>query len=57
MDDIVEEVKVEEPLKQQDCSAKKEMLKTWERVSPSIEKHLPDKAVAVRSTNLFNQNV
>ena len=38
-------------------SAIKEMLKSWERFSANVERYLPDNAVAVRSTNLLNQNV
>ncbi|KAJ7303222.1 hypothetical protein JRQ81_012158 [Phrynocephalus forsythii] len=34
----------------------REMCKMWERVQKFIEKHHPNKAVAVRAMNLFNDN-
>ncbi|PNF34655.1 hypothetical protein B7P43_G05710 [Cryptotermes secundus] len=42
--------------KQQSSGAKREMLKAWETVASYIEKHHPNKAVAMRATNLFNDN-
>ncbi|GBL89460.1 hypothetical protein AVEN_87809-1 [Araneus ventricosus] len=42
--------------KQQSSSAIREMLKTWETVASSIEKHHPNKAVAMSATNLFYDN-
>ena len=41
---------------QQPSSAIREMLKAWETVSSYIEKYHPNKAVAMRTTNLFNNN-
>ncbi|PNF19234.1 hypothetical protein B7P43_G08212 [Cryptotermes secundus] len=34
----------------------REMVKAWETVASYIEKHRPNKAVAMRTTNLFNDN-
>jgi hypothetical protein len=34
----------------------KEMLKSWETVALYIEKHHPDKTVAMRAINLFSDN-
>ena len=42
--------------KQQSSGAIREMLKAWETVASYIEKHHPNKAVAMRATNLFNDN-
>ncbi|PNF37254.1 hypothetical protein B7P43_G00393 [Cryptotermes secundus] len=44
--------------KQQSLGAIREMLKAWETVASYIEKHHPNtrKAVAMRTTNLFNNN-
>ncbi|GBM83037.1 hypothetical protein AVEN_238786-1 [Araneus ventricosus] len=39
---------------QQSSSAIREMLKAWKTVASYIEKHHPNKAVAMRATNLFN---
>ena len=38
-------------------SAIKEILKSWESVLAYVEKYLPDKAMAIWSANLFNQNM
>ena len=46
-----------DPCEHQPSSGIKEMIQAWETVSTYVEKYLPNKAVAVRSTNLFNQNV
>ncbi|GBN21644.1 hypothetical protein AVEN_130676-1 [Araneus ventricosus] len=42
--------------KQQSSWAIGEMLKAWGTVAPYIEKHHPNKAVAMRATNLFGDN-
>ncbi|PNF33870.1 hypothetical protein B7P43_G07233 [Cryptotermes secundus] len=51
-----EEEEEEVTAKQQSSGAIKEMLKAWEIVASYIEKHHPNKAVAMRATNLFNDN-
>ncbi|GBO19960.1 hypothetical protein AVEN_45192-1 [Araneus ventricosus] len=43
--------------KQQSSSAIREILKAWETVASYIEKHHPNKTVAMRATNLFYDNV
>ncbi|GBM10278.1 hypothetical protein AVEN_49998-1 [Araneus ventricosus] len=43
-------------VKQQSSSAIREMLKAWETAAWYIEKHQPNKAVAMRATDLFNDN-
>ena len=58
-EEVVEESmleKEEETIKQQSSGAIREMLKSWEAAAAYIEKYHPDKAVAVRATNLFNDN-
>ncbi|PNF30455.1 hypothetical protein B7P43_G12495 [Cryptotermes secundus] len=54
--EVVEESLSEEEVtaKQQSSGAIREMLKAWETVVSYIEKHHPNKAVAMRATNLFN---
>ena len=47
----------EEAREQKPSSAIEKMLKSWESVSAYVEKYIHDKAVDVRSKNLFNQNV
>ncbi|GBL75579.1 hypothetical protein AVEN_154911-1 [Araneus ventricosus] len=42
--------------KQQSSGAKREMLKAWETVASYVEKHHPNKEVAMRATNLFYDN-
>ena len=42
--------------RQHSPGAVREMLKAWETVASYIEKHHPNKAVAMRATNLFNYN-
>ncbi|GBN32809.1 hypothetical protein AVEN_175137-1 [Araneus ventricosus] len=42
--------------KQQSSRSIREMLKAWETVASCIEKHHPNKAVAVRASNLFYDN-
>ena len=58
--EVVEESLSEEEeevtAKQQSSGAIREMLKAWETVASYIEKHHPNKAVAMRATNLFNDN-
>ncbi|PNF40924.1 hypothetical protein B7P43_G14973 [Cryptotermes secundus] len=58
--EVVEESLSEEgeevTAKQQSSAAIREMLKAWETVASYIEKHHPNKAVAVCTTNLFNDN-
>ncbi|GBM46308.1 hypothetical protein AVEN_88002-1 [Araneus ventricosus] len=44
-------------VKQESSSAIREMLEAWEAVASHIEKHLANKAVAVRATNFINDNV
>uniref|UniRef100_T1HWD4 DDE-1 domain-containing protein n=1 Tax=Rhodnius prolixus TaxID=13249 RepID=T1HWD4_RHOPR len=41
---------------QQSSSAIREMLKAWETVATHVENYHPNKAVAMRSINLFNDN-
>ncbi|PNF13646.1 hypothetical protein B7P43_G17283 [Cryptotermes secundus] len=41
---------------QESSGSIREMLKAWETVALYIEKHHPNKAVAMRTTNLFNDN-
>nr|XP_033807654.1 tigger transposable element-derived protein 1-like [Geotrypetes seraphini] len=48
-----EEKKMEESLTSNEI---REMLKMWERVQNVVEKHHPNKAVAMRAMNLFNDN-
>ncbi|GBL72632.1 hypothetical protein AVEN_127888-1 [Araneus ventricosus] len=40
--------------KQQSSGSTREMLKAWRTVASLIEKHHPNKAVAMRTTNLFH---
>ncbi|PNF21866.1 hypothetical protein B7P43_G05279 [Cryptotermes secundus] len=56
--EVVEESLSEEEVtaKQQSSGAIREMLKAWETVASYIEKHRPNRAVAMRATNLFNDN-
>ncbi|GBM44903.1 hypothetical protein AVEN_132346-1 [Araneus ventricosus] len=42
--------------KKQSSSTIREMLKAWETVASYIKKHHPNKAVAMRATNLFYDN-
>ncbi|XP_043259296.1 tigger transposable element-derived protein 1-like [Colletes gigas] len=42
--------------KQQSSGEIREMLKAWESVASYIEKHHPNKTVAMRATNIFNDN-
>ncbi|PNF29464.1 hypothetical protein B7P43_G04543 [Cryptotermes secundus] len=54
---LSEEGEEEVTAKQQSSGAIREMLNAWETVASYIEKHHPNKAVAMRATNLFNDNV
>ncbi|GBM77603.1 hypothetical protein AVEN_165630-1 [Araneus ventricosus] len=42
--------------KQQSSSEIRERLKAWKNITSYIEKHYPNKAVAMSATNLFNYN-
>ena len=48
-----EEKKTEESLTSNEI---REMCKMWETVQKFVEKHHPNKAVAVRAMNIFNDN-
>ncbi|PNF23493.1 hypothetical protein B7P43_G06622 [Cryptotermes secundus] len=58
--EVVEESLSEEEeevtAKKQSSGTIREMLKAWETVASYIEKHHPNKAVAMRATDLFNDN-
>jgi hypothetical protein len=56
MEDVLseeEEIKAEESLTSNEI---REMCKMWETVQNFVEKHQPNKAVAVRAINIFNDN-
>lgn len=58
-EDVEESLSVDEEevaTKQQSSGEIIEMLKAWETVASYIEKHHPNKEVAVLATNLFNEN-
>lgn len=58
--EVVEEISSEEEDKKTEESLSsneiREMCKMWERVQNFVEKHHPNKAVAVRAMNLFDDN-
>ena len=57
-EDVDERLSVDEEdaAKQQSSNEIREMLKAWETVASYIEKYHPNMEVAMRATNLFNDN-